>query len=148
MTLPIPSLTLNGETLELPTLLNAPHTPTNKDTPITCPIHQRDRTYHVYLGHNKRMAPMVVTGATADGLRNGRLCTFIRNDGRPFTGRVTRLIEHQRTRLLLQVTHVNSLARFSLVVPYELYYSPKKARFFRWIEWWIWSDSEGQVKGE
>ena len=90
---------------------------------------------------------MVVTGATADGLRNGRLCTFIRNDGRPFTGRVTRLIEHQRTRLLLQVTHVNSLARFSLVVPYELYYSPKKARFLRWIAWWIWSDSEGQVKG-
>ncbi|KAI0659864.1 hypothetical protein C8Q70DRAFT_1053677 [Cubamyces menziesii] len=62
--------------------------------------------------------------------RVGSYCRLVLPDQRRFTGRITRVVEYQQTRIVLWVEHPHSPASVTLAVPYA---------FFEGTRWWyIW----------
>ena len=59
--------------------------------------------------------------------RVGSYCRLVLPDQRRFTGRITRVVEYQQTRIVLWVEHPHSPASVTLAVPYA---------FFEGTRWW------------
>lgn len=53
--------------------------------------------------------------------RVGSFCQLVLPDNRRFTGRITRVLEYQQTRIILRVEHPYSPAIVTLAVPYPFY---------------------------
>ncbi|KAI0654533.1 hypothetical protein C8Q70DRAFT_1058307 [Cubamyces menziesii] len=59
--------------------------------------------------------------------RVGSYCRLVLPDQRRFTGRISRVVEYQQTRVILWVEHPHSPASITLAVPYP---------FFEGTRWW------------
>ncbi|KAL7280486.1 hypothetical protein ACG7TL_005418 [Trametes sanguinea] len=59
--------------------------------------------------------------------RVGSFCQLVLPDNRRFTGRITRMLEYQQTRIILRVEHPYSPAIVTLAVPYP---------FYEGTQWW------------
>ncbi|KAI0653382.1 hypothetical protein C8Q70DRAFT_1059372 [Cubamyces menziesii] len=57
----------------------------------------------------------------------GNYCRLVLPDQRRFTGRISRVVEYQQTRVILWVEHPHSPASITLAVPYP---------FFEGTRWW------------
>ncbi|KAI9062470.1 hypothetical protein FKP32DRAFT_1604315 [Trametes sanguinea] len=68
----------------------------------------------------------------------GSYCRLVLPDRRRFTGRITRVVEYQRTRIILRVEHPYSPAIVTVAVPYPFYEGTRwwYVGLLRWFGIW------------
>ena len=119
------------------------------DPPIVlCPIRDKRDSCHLYLDEkqlrNEEPSPILYSPPPPIG----SACCFITSKKTRFHGRISHVIERQRTRLIVQVAHVTGPGHFSLVVPYHYYYQGWRLSLMLAIASWVYSDREVEIPGK